>query len=116
MSLPDLLVPSDGVRQNLRAVAQSVLPVTLCNPTGRKRRYLLTEALDIFREQRGGNVLCAYVRHAGRPQETKWIGRFDDFPANEVDMSTLVVIGGPRTIMDVGTTYEARGCAEKYME
>ncbi|MFR1534405.1 MAG: precorrin-3B C(17)-methyltransferase, partial [Bilophila wadsworthia] len=31
VSLSDLLVPSDEVRQNLRAVAQSALPVTLYN-------------------------------------------------------------------------------------
>lgn len=116
VSLSDLLVPSDEVRQNLRAVAQSALPVTLYNPAGRKRRHLLTEALDIFREQRGGDVLCAYVRHAGRPQEAKWIGRLDDFPADEVDMSTLVIIGGPRTITDAGAMYEARGYVKKYME
>lgn len=116
VSLSDLLVPSDEVRQNLRAVAQSALPVTLYNPAGRKRRHLLTEALDIFRERRGGEVLCAYVRHAGRPQEAKWIGRLDDFPADEVDMSTLVIIGGPRTIADAGAMYEARGYVEKYME
>ena len=116
VSLSDLLVPSDEVRQNLRAVAQSALPVTLYNPAGRKRRHLLTEALDIFREQRGGDVLCAYVRHAGRPQEAKWIGRLDDFPPDEVDMSTLVIIGGPRTITDAGAMYEARGYVEKYME
>ena len=116
VSLSDLLVPSDEVRQNLRAVAQSALPVTLYNPAGRKRRHLLTEALDIFREQRGGDVLCAYVRHAGLPQEAKWIGRLDDFPADEVDMSTLVIIGGPRTITDAGAMYEARGYVEKYME
>ena len=94
-------------------VSQSVV---LTRTPGRKRRHLLTEALDIFREQRGGDVLCAYVRHAGRPQEAKWIGRLDDFPADEVDMSTLVIIGGPRTITDAGAMYEARGYVEKYME
>ena len=116
VSLSDLLVSADEVRRNIRSVAQSLLPVALYNPAGRKRRHLLTEALDIFREQRGGDVLCAYVRHAGRPQEAKWIGRLDDFPADEVDMSTLVIIGGPRTITDAGAMYEARGYVEKYME
>ena len=32
VSLSDLLVPADEVRRNLRAVAQSALPVTLYNP------------------------------------------------------------------------------------
>lgn len=116
VSPSDLLVPPDGVRQNLRAMTQSTLPVTLYNPARRKRRHLLTEALDIFRKQRGGDVLCAYVRHARRPQETKWIDRLNGFPADEVDMSTLIIIDGPRAITNTGAMYEAWGYIEKYME
>ena len=116
VSLSDLLVPSDEVRQNLRAVAQSALPVTLYNPAGRKRRRLLAEALDIFREARGGDILCAFVRHAGRPEETRWIGRLADLPADDVDMSTLVLIGSARTVTDRGALFEARGYAEKYLD
>ena len=116
VSLSDLLVPADEVRGNLRAVAQSALPVALYNPAGRKRRHLLMEALELFREQRGEDTLCAYVRHAGRPQERTWIGRLGDFPAEEVDMSTLLIIGGPRTVFDGEALYEARGYVDKYMD
>ena len=116
VSLSDLLVPADEVRRNLRAVAQSALPVTLYNPAGRKRRRLLAEALDIFRQARGGDILCAFVRHAGRPEETRWIGRLADLPADEVDMSTLVLIGSARTVTDRGALFEARGYAEKYLD
>ncbi|MDD6249367.1 precorrin-4 C(11)-methyltransferase [Desulfovibrio piger] len=116
VSHSDLLVPADEVRRNLRAVAQSALPVTLYNPAGRKRRRLLAEALDIFREARGGDILCAFVRHAGRPEETRWIGRLADLPADDVDMSTLVLIGSARTVTDQGALFEARGYAEKYLD
>lgn len=116
VSLSDLLVPADEVRRNLRAVALSALPVTLYNPAGRKRRRLLVEALDIFREARGGDILCALVRHAGRPEETRWTGRLTDLPADDVDMSTLVLIGSHRTVMDQGALFEARGYAEKYLD
>lgn len=116
VSLSDLLVPADEVRRNLRAVAQSALPVTLYNPAGRKRRQLLAEALDIFRKARGGDILCAFVRHAGRPEETRWIGRLADLPADDVDMSTLVLIGSARTVTDQGALFEARGYAEKYLD
>lgn len=116
VSLSDLLVPADEVRRNLRAVAQSALPVTLYNPAGRKRRRLLAEALDIFREARGGDILCAFVRHAGRPEEMRWIGRLADLPADDVDMSTLVLIGSARTVTDRGALFEARGYAEKYLD
>ena len=77
---------------------------------------LLAEALDIFREARGADILCAFVRHAGRPEETRWIGRLADLPADDVDMSTLVLIGSARTVTDQGALFEARGYAEKYLD
>ena len=116
VSLSDLLVPADEVRRNIRSVAQSLLPVALYNPAGRKRRALLDETLAVFREHRGRDVLCAYVKNAGREQETKWVGKLSEFPAAEVDMSTLIIIGGPRTRLDSGVLYEPRGYVEKYME
>ena len=116
VSLSDLLVSADEVRRNIRSVAQSLLPVALYNPAGRKRRNLLEETLAVFREHRGEDVLCAYVKNAGREQETKWLGKLSEFPAAEVDMSTLIIIGGPRTRLDSGVLYEPRGYVEKYME
>ena len=116
VSLSDLLVSADEVRRNIRSVAQSLLPVALYNPAGRKRRDLLEETLAVFREHRGEDVLCAYVKNAGREQETKWLGKLSEFPAAEVDMSTLIIIGGPRTRLDSGVLYEPRGDVEKYME
>ena len=116
VSLSDLLVSANEVRRNIRSVAQSLLPVALYNPAGRKRRALLDETLAVFREHRGRDVLCAYVKNAGREQETKWVGKLSEFPAAEVDMSTLIIIGGPRTRLDSGVLYEPRGYVEKYME
>ena len=116
VSLSDLLVSADEVRRNIRSVAQSLLPVALYNPAGRKRRDLLEETLAVFRDHRGEDVLCAYVKNAGREQETKWLGKLSEFPAAEVDMSTLIIIGGPRTRLDSGVLYEPRGYVEKYME
>lgn len=104
------------MRRNIRSVAQSLLPVALYNPAGRKRRALHDETLAVFREHRGRDVLCAYVKNAGREQETKWVGKLSEFPAAEVDMSTLIIIGGPRTRLDSGVLYEPRGYVEKYME
>ncbi len=115
ISLSDLLVPAEEVRANLRAAASSMLPAVLYNPAGRRRRGLLEESLALFLERRG-NVPCAYVKQAGREGERKWTGNLADFPAEQVDMSTLVVIGGPRTRLEDGVLYEARGYMEKYSD
>ena len=113
-SLSDLLVPAEEIRANLEQSAGTALPVVLYNPAGRKRRHLLEEALRIFRNQRGGKTLCAYVKHAGRPAQRKWVGTLDEFPLEDVDMSTLVLLGGPRTIRDGDVLFERRGYADKY--
>ena len=34
------------------------------------------------------------------------VGKLSEFPAAEVDMSTLIIIGGPRTRLDSGVLYE----------
>ena len=114
LSLSDLLVPAEEIRANLEQSAGTALPVVLYNPAGRKRRHLLEEALNIFRNKRGGQTLCAYVKHAGRPAQQKWVGTLDEFPLEDVDMSTLVLLGGPRTIRDGGVLFERRGYADKY--
>lgn len=115
VSLSDLLVPADEVRANLRACASSHLPVALYNPAGKKRRELLAEALNVFAEARGGQTLCAIVRHAGRPEEWTWKGELSALPQEDVDMSSLLIIGSARTRLDAhGALYEARGYADKY--
>lgn len=114
LSLSDLLVPAEEIRANLEQSAGTALPVVLYNPAGRKRRHLLEEALNIFRNKRGGQTLCAYVKHAGRPAQQKWVGTLAEFPLEDVDMSTLVLLGGPRTIRDGGVLFERRGYADKY--
>lgn len=114
VSLSDLLVPTEEVRANIQAVAQAALPVALYNPAGKKRRQLLQEALTIFRAVRGQACLCALVRHAGRPQEEKWIGTLAELPETQVDMSSLLLIGGARTVREGDVLFEKRGYADKY--
>ncbi len=114
VSLSDLLVPREEVQKNLKAVGQSALPIALYNPAGKKRRELMAEAIEIFTELRGEEIYCAYVKNAGRATETKWIGKLKDFPQNEVDMSTLLIIGSHRTVYENDMLYEKRGYMEKY--
>ncbi len=114
VSLSDLLVPREEVQRNLQAVAESALPIALYNPAGKKRRELMAEAIEIFTQIRGEDIYCAYVKNAGRSNETKWIGKLIDFPQDEVDMSTLLIIGSQRTVFEDNMLYEKRGYMEKY--
>lgn len=114
ISLSDLLVPSEEVERNLRASAKSNLTCVLYNPAGKKRRALLEKSLQIFKEVRGNKTLSAIVFHAGRAGEEKWIGNLSDLPHEEVNMSSLVVIGSDRMIYNKGILFEERGYGDKY--
>ena len=116
LSLSDQLVPAEEVRSNLAATLSSELSVALYNPAGRKRRELLHEALVIAMQKRGGDTWCAMVRHAGRPEQSVWVGHLKDLPEDRVDMSTLLIIGGRRTQYVDGYLFETRGYADKYAD
>ena len=116
VSLSDLLVPADEVRQNLAAAAKSRLSVALYNPAGRRRRALLAEALAIMAAARGGACACALVRHAGQPEQEVWTGRLDALDRDAVDMASLLIIGTDRTRIDEGVFYDPRGYVEKYLD
>ncbi len=116
LSLSDLLVPAVEVRANLNSVLDSALPVALYNPAGRRRRELLREALATAAEKRGGQTWCAIVKHAGRPEQSVWVGHLEQVPEEDVDMSSLVIICDKRTRYVDGYLYEARGYADKYAD
>jgi len=114
LSLSDLLVPASEVRANIRAAASSALPCAIYNPAGRRRRELLAEALAVFRFARGDDAPAAWVRHAGQPAQEIWTGRLQDLDQDRIDMSTIVLVGGPRTVLAKGALVDRRGYGEKY--
>lgn len=116
LSLSDMLVPADEVRKNMQAALGSALSVAIYNPAGRKRRDLLHETVEFAKRVRTNECWCAMVRHAGRPEETVWIGQLRDLPEEQVDMSTLLIIGGNRMKYVDGCLFEARGYADKYAD
>ena len=113
ISLSDLLIPSEEVVHNMETASKSHLPCVFYNPAGKKRRELLHKTIDVFKENRGGKILCAYVKHAGRPKQEKWIGMLNELNPDDIDMSTLFMIGGDRTVLENGIFYEKRGYEKK---
>ena len=116
LSLSDQLVPADEVRKNMHAALDSALTVAIYNPAGRKRRALLHETVAYAQRARSEACWCAMVRHAGRPEETSWIGQLKDLPEDQVDMSTLLIIGSRRMQYVDGFLFEARGYGDKYAD
>ncbi|MEZ7135817.1 precorrin-3B C(17)-methyltransferase [Komagataeibacter sp. SM21] len=97
ISLSDNLKPREIVHRRLAAAAQAGLVIALYNPRSRARPDQLGEALDLLRTILPPTVPVAFARAIGRPDERVILTDIASADPEQVDMSTLVLIGCPLT-------------------
>ena len=97
ISLSDNLKPREVVHRRLAAAAQAGLVIALYNPRSRARPDQLGEALDLLRTILPPTVPVAFARAIGRPDERVILTDIANADPEQVDMSTLVLIGCPLT-------------------
>ena len=105
--------PAEQIRKRLVAAAELDLPVALYNPASTRRRELLEFAVQTFRAG-GKNPPFALVRDAYRANQRIVLGRLEEFPLEDVQMTTLVLIGNSHCILRNGRMFCPRGYREKY--
>ena len=113
LSLSDLMTPRETILKRLECTARAGLVTVLYNPAGTKRKELLPQALAIFRRH-GGNLPAALVRNAGREGEYVHLCHLDDFPVDAVQMTSIVILGNPDSVLRGNCFYVRRGYREKY--
>ncbi len=97
ISLSDLLVSWEMIRQRLGAVAAADLVAVLYNPRSKKRVHQLTETLEIFRAVRPGGTPVGIVAGAGQFDQSLVITDLDHADGQHVDMRSVVIIGNSHT-------------------
>ncbi len=112
VSLSDLMTPQEVIRKRLELLAQADMPVALYNPASSKRRELLDYAIKCFSAY--GDWPAAVVSDAYRSEQHIWVGTLTEFPANEVHMTSIVLIGNSQTRNVRNHLYAKRGYQEKY--
>jgi len=93
ISLSDLLVPWETIRERLAAVAAADLVVGLYNPRSPKRVTQLSEAAEIFRRHRAGTTPVGIGTAVGTPEERIVLSDLDRFLEEEIGMQSVVLIG-----------------------
>ncbi|MDQ7782576.1 MAG: precorrin-3B C(17)-methyltransferase [Desulfomonilaceae bacterium] len=93
ISLSDLLVPWETIRQRLDAVASADLVVALYNPRSKKRTNQLEEAAKIFLKYRNGGTPVGIGTAVGTPDERITIATLDNFLHLDINMRSIVLIG-----------------------
>ena len=109
ISLSDLLVPWDAIRNRLEAVAEADLAVALYNPRSKRRVRQLEEAVEIFQRHRPGTTPVGVVTSASCPEQSLVVTDLDHLLQQEVNMrSTVIVAGSTAKLLD-GWLVTSRG-------
>ena len=94
VSLSDLLTPWAVIERRLEAAAAGDFVTALYNPVSEARRAGFARARAIFAATRPASTPCVVARQLGRADERVVVTTLAELGDAEVDMLTLVIIGG----------------------
>ncbi len=109
ISLSDLLVSWDVIRQRIEAVAAADMVVALYNPKSKKRIDQLVEAATIFRKYRNGTTPVAIGTSVGTQEENIVLSDLDHFLDSQINMRSIVIIGNSSSKVIDGWFITPRG-------
>jgi len=109
ISLSDLLVPWEVIRNRLEAVAAADLTLVLYNPRSRRRIRQLEEAVKIFQGYRPGSTPVGVVTSASCPEQLLIVTDLDHLAEQDVNMRSVVVIANSTTELLDGWLVTSRG-------
>ena len=97
LSLSDLLTPAEEVDRRLRCAIAMGVPVVLYNPRSKNRQEGLLQAIATARKIRSVATPVGIVHNACRPDQRVTVTTLGEAEiwAEQVDMHTIVIIGGP---------------------
>ena len=93
ISLSDLLVPWEIIRERLEAVAAADLVVALYNPRSKKRTKQLEEAAAILRKYRPGTTPVGIGTGVGTVEERIVRSDLENFLKEDIGMRSIILVG-----------------------
>jgi len=116
VSLSDLLTPKEIIERRLRSVADADFVIAIYNPKSRSRRENFGRAMEIIRKYRSDETPAGIVKNATRVGErviVTTLGRIMEYN-DEIDMSTIVLIGNSESRLWDNRIITPRGYQRKY--
>lgn len=97
INLSDNLKPWALIERRLRLAAQAGFAMAFYNPRSKSRPHQFARALDILREECGGERLICFARDVSKPTEELTTVTLDEATPEMADMRTVVILGNPDT-------------------
>jgi precorrin-3B C17-methyltransferase len=97
LSLSDNLKPWSVITRRLQLAAEADLVLALYNPSSRARPHQFSEALAVLRAYRTPETPVILGKAIGRDHEQLIVTTLAEVDPQQVDMSTVVIIGSSQT-------------------
>ncbi|NLL95175.1 MAG: precorrin-3B C(17)-methyltransferase [Thermoplasmatales archaeon] len=114
ISLSDLMTPLEKIYERVDCAGKGDFVACIYNPRSRKRTDHLAEAASILMRHRGADTPVGVVRHAGRPEERKWLTTLGKVGSEDIDMFCIVVVGNSQTYVCDGLMVTPRGYGSRH--
>jgi precorrin-3B C17-methyltransferase len=116
ISLSDLLTPMEMIEKRLKSAAEGDFVIAIYNPKSRSRRENFEKAIEIIRKYRDDGTPVGVVKNATRSGEkviATTLGKIMQH-SDEIDMSTIVLIGNSESRAWNNRIITPRGYQRKY--
>ncbi len=97
INLSDNLKPWELVERRLRLAAQAGFAMAFYNPRSSSRPHQFARALEILREECGGDRLISFARAVTTPEEALVTVTLAEATPEMADMRTMVILGNADT-------------------
>ncbi len=93
ISLSDLLTPWELIEKRLALAAEGDFVIALYNPRSKGRPDNLARAVEIIRNRRNADTPVGVVKDSAREGEWITVTSLNEIPVEDIDMTTIVIIG-----------------------
>jgi len=97
VNLSDNLKPWDLIETRLRAAGGAGFAMAFYNPRSKSRPHQFARALEILREECGGDTLISFARAVSTEEERIVTVTLDEATPDMADMRTVVIVGNRDT-------------------
>ena len=97
ISLSDKLTPWDVIENRIEGALLGDFVVAIFNPQSKERNWQLKKTIKMFLEKRKKHTPIIIARQIGRRDQKISFCTLENFPSDQIDMLTVLIVGNSKT-------------------
>ncbi|HPX78337.1 MAG TPA: precorrin-3B C(17)-methyltransferase, partial [Methanobacterium sp.] len=113
ISLSDLLTPLSEIKCKIKKACEGDFVIAFYNPMSKTRKKPFAEALNILQDEMKPSTPVGLVKGKDGGADVK-ITSLENLPSEEIDMSTIIIVGNSMSYVEDGRMVTPRGYMVPY--